>query len=562
MVRSQRYVRAAIVIAIAVLVAAWLPEVLLQAQAGLPVGHALHSFVGWWVADIPTLTMAIIASGIGGAICFLKSDRHDVPTRDNLLDRPLVYFSKEAVWTIRHALEGLLIVGGTGSSKTSGSARTALLAMLSEGWGGIVLTVKKDERQRIVDYCNQTGRCKDLVVIDASCKYRLNPLHSEVKRKGEGAGLVLNIVHLLMSILDVADPQQGEGGKSDDASYFRKATAQLIRNAIELLLAAGEALEVYNIYRIVISAPQSREEARSEEWRESSYCYHCFQEAKNRCKDERAAHDLELVADFFVTELASLGEKTRACIVSTFSSTIDLLHRGLLKNLLCTDSNIDLQDCERGTIFLIEFPVKEFKIVGKIIQIVFKLCFQACVERRDIKTSPQPVFFYSDEYQNFVTSDDPQFFATCRSARVANVVVTQNLGGLEAALGGGTKGEAETKALTGNLNTKVFHANSDTQTNSWAAELCGKSEQILCSNSTSRSDELNLVSISGGDNARQRTSGMSESMDYRVQPSEFSRFRTGGPANDGWIDAILFQNGQRFPSTDGSFTPITFRHSQ
>ena len=51
-------------------------------------------------------------------------------------------------------------------------------------------------------------------------------------------------------------------------------------------------------------------------------------------------HDFEIVTDYFLMEFSSLSDKTRSVIVSTFTSMVDVLNRGLLRELFCTDTNI------------------------------------------------------------------------------------------------------------------------------------------------------------------------------------------------------------------------------
>ena len=54
--------------------------------------------------------------------------------------------TQDGIWTVRDAVEGVQIFGGIGSGKTSGSGRMIALKFLKAGFGGLVLTVKPDER--------------------------------------------------------------------------------------------------------------------------------------------------------------------------------------------------------------------------------------------------------------------------------------------------------------------------------------------------------------------------------------------------------------------------------
>lgn len=69
----------------------------------------------------------------------------------------------------------------------------------------------------------------------------------------------------------------------------------------------------------------------------------------------------------------------------------------------------------------------------------------------------------------FINSHDVKFQTTARSSRACTVYLTQNLPNYISALG-----ENLTYSLLGNLQTKIFHQNSETKTNKYASEIIGK----------------------------------------------------------------------------------------
>lgn len=463
------------------------------------------------------------------------------------LTSPLLSWSSYDVWTIRDALEGTLVTGATGSGKTSGSGRAIALAMLKSGFGGLVLTAKPDERAVWESYCRETGRLNDLTVFGADGAQRFNFLDHELTRSGVGAGLTENLVHLFSTVLEIAERNSGGGGR-DDEGYWRRSGRQLIRNGIELLALGTGRITAPDLYRVVISAPTSAAQARSAEWQARSFCFQCLAAAEKKPKSQRQQADLEMVADYFLVEFPALSEKTRSVIVSGFTSMVDVLIRGVLRELFCTDTNLSPEAVTDGKVILVDLPVKEFGEVGVFAQVLWKYAFQRSIERRDVMANARPVFLWADEAQNFITSYDMQFQTTCRAARVATVLLTQNVSNVYATLGGSEKGRSEAASLFANLNTKVLHANGDPVTNEWAASLVGRSRQFMASGNSSRSAE-DVSAMPGLDWLREPTStsaGFSEAFEYEVQPSAFTRLRTGGLANRGLIDAIVFQNGRAF----------------
>ncbi|MCC7169911.1 MAG: hypothetical protein IT459_05655, partial [Planctomycetes bacterium] len=209
------------------------------------------------------------------------------PTSQWDLGTPLLHWAPEDVWTLGHAVEGCLILGATGSGKTSGSGRAIALAMLRQGFGGLVLTAKADERAIWERYCAETGRSDDLVVFAPGGSWRFNFLDHERARAGSGAGLTENIVNLLATVLEVADRGSSGSGGRDSEQYWVRASRQLMRNAVDLLAMAKGRISVPDLYRLVISAPPSIEQLRSEEWKSRSFCFHCLAEADRAPKSGR-----------------------------------------------------------------------------------------------------------------------------------------------------------------------------------------------------------------------------------------------------------------------------------
>jgi hypothetical protein len=474
------------------------------------------------------------------------------------LSRPLLRWSGDDVWTIGSACEGTLCLGATGSGKSTGSGRAMALAMLRAGFGGLVLTAKADERRVWESYCRETKRTGDLIVFGPNNPYRFNFLDYELNRKGDGAGLTENIVQLFSTILEVAERGSGSSGGREDENYWKRANRQLMRNAIDLLALGMGRISVPDLYRLVISAPSFFNQINDECWQKESFCFQLLKEADRRAKTEVQRRDFGIVADYFLLELVGLSEKTKSVILSTFTSMADLFLRGVLRDLFSAETNLTPEAVQAGKIVLIDMPCKEFGEVGQFAQVLWKYAFQRCIERRDVRQSPRPTFLWADEAQHFVTSYDMQFQTTCRAARVATVLLSQNVSNFYAALGGSEKGKAEATSLFANLNTKVFHAQADPVTNEWAASLMGRTRQMFANGNTSYSPDDYTSSMMGFSPAGNTSAGFSESMEFEVQPSVFTQLRTGGLGYKGMIDAIVFQNGRRFHETGRTWLPVTF----
>lgn len=472
------------------------------------------------------------------------------------LSLPLLQLSRRSQWLLMHAFNGTFISGETGGGKSTGSGFALALAFLKAGFGGLILCVKPGERQTWERYAALAGRSDDVVVFDVSCQHRYSFLDAEANRTGAGAGLVEVIVQLLCTILEVAERNGGRGGREDD-SFWARAVRQLIRNLVSLSLLATGRVTVPGLYRLIVSAPMHPEQLKSEDWKQQSYCFQCLATADKQPKSARQQRDFELLADYFMLEFPSLSDKTRSIIVSTFTGLVDVLNRDLLFELFSTDTTVRPEDTFDGKLIIVDLPVKEFAEVGQFAGVLWKYAWQKAVERRVVDDHSRPVFLFVDEFQHFLTAQDSLFQTTARSSRVATVYLTQNISNLLAGFGG-DNAKALTDSLLGNLTTKIWHLNSDHVTNEWAASTIGRSRQFFMNmNSTFASDPTQTLWMPSYMDT-QSSAGMSEQMEFEVQPGRFTRLRSGGPQNRFLVDAILYQGGRMFPETGKTWLPLTF----
>ncbi len=477
------------------------------------------------------------------------------------LSSPLLKLShNDAAWTLANAVEGVLDLGATGSGKTSGSGRALALAYLNAGFGGLVLTAKREERQLWEGYCKETGRLDDLVCFGPNFPSRFNFLAAEVRHQGSGAGLTDNTLALLSDVQEIAERGTAEGGGREDAGYWRQATRQASRNAIDAVVLATGSVSVPDLHELVTSAPTAIAEKDNAEWQKKSFCWQCIAAADKAVRDQGQREDLHVVAKYWLWEYPKLADKTRSIILSGITSMVDLLNRGMLKQQFCKETNLTPEDTHDGKVILVDMPVHELREVGLIAQGIWKHAWQRAAERRDVRANPRPIFLWADEAHYFLTHFDQAFQTTCRSARVATVLLSQNISNFYAALGGNEKARVLADSLFANLNTKILHANSDFVTNQWASEMIGKSRQLFMSGGQSHSpDEQGLPFLFGMDGPHQSNSSFSEQYEFEIQPTVFTQLRTGGVKYKGLVDAIVFQNGTRFESTGRTWLPTTFR---
>jgi hypothetical protein len=460
--------------------------------------------------------------------------------------RNLVSLGDGEFLTETNVFEGTQIFGATGSGKTSGSGQALAIGLLKAGFGGLVLTAKKDEVDNWRQYLSEAERSESLVVFEPGGDYIFNFLEYEARvAESHGISLTENLVSVFCAVMEVSQRSSGQG--SQDA-YWLRTLRQLLRNAIDLLLISGRTLSYQNIYEIVISAPTDPRYVVGDEWehwRTDSHCFQAAREALARVKEgEPRFNDLSVTVNYWLKEYPNLAAETRSVVVSYFTSVADCFLRGALRDLFSpadTNSKVNLtpEVTHEGKVVVINIPVKEFNELGQFAQVLYKFIWQRATERRNPKKEGQrPVFLWADESQYFVSSHDMLFQTTARSSRAATVYLTQNISNYYALLPG-EKGKAETDSLLGNFQTKIFHANGDSVTNTWAAELIGK-EWDFRENHSSSVGSRN----SGNEGSAQVSSSFSQTLDYQVLPMQFSTLKKGGFDNQQIVEAYIFQGGR------------------
>lgn len=463
----------------------------------------------------------------------------------DLLDQSLFSLSEHDAFTIRQACEGVQIFGGIGSGKSSGSGATIARSYLEAGFGGLVLTAKPDERQSWEKYAEQTGRSDDLIIFDASGRYGFNFLKYEMARPGAGGGYSNNVVRLFTNIVEAIEGQKAGGG---DNQFWIMAMQQLVRNAVDLCFTARGQLSLPLLYEIVQSAPRSVEQVHDEHWQQNSLVSQLTDEgvAGEEGRDKWRQHDFDAAAIYWMQEFPQMDERVRSSIISQFTTMADNFMRRPFRQLFCSKTNILPEMCFDGKIIIMDLPVKEFAAAGRAAQVMFKYVWQQAMERRDVRSNPRPVFLWADEAQNFVSEYDMQFQATARSSRCCTVYITQNLPNYYAEMG--SKSRDRTHSLVGNFATKIWHANSDPETNEKAAETIGRSWQQLSSKGFS-------VGMGGAGSS----SNTSWQFEYEVPPQEFTRLGKGGPLHDFMVEAIVFQNGRVFAHSGKTWLKSVFQ---
>lgn len=447
--------------------------------------------------------------------------------------KPLLNFSSLDDWTALDACEGTVIFGAPGSGKTTTTSKQIAHSFLTSGWGGLVLCAKPDETQTWKSYARETGREQDLIIFNAASGHTFDPIFYEWNREGPGAADIENIVELFSTLLAIGKAPVGMSAER----YFELAAEYLMRVAIVLLAQARVPLSIASLTDLIESLPTRPGESDTESWQRTSKCaawIRAITERFDTLTPEQWS-DLDIASRFALETWPQMDERPRSSIQMTFTGMSNRFVFQPYKRLLCSGKCTFLpeQTTLQGKIVVCDFSYLQFGETGKLINCLLKYVFQRAWLRRDVTKDPACAFLWQDEFQYFLLprGKDNAFQQTCRSARIANVCITQSLSNISEALDEQNPG-SKSKSFLGNLMLKVFHQNNDTATNSYAADLIGKEYRDLSGSSVGRE-----VSMS-----------RNQHLLHKVEPDEFTRLLKPGPRTP-VAEAIVYAGGKAFEIT-------------
>jgi len=454
------------------------------------------------------------------------------------LNFPLFSWSPVDHYTLRNSFEALAIFGELGAAKSTGSAALALTRYMSIGMGGLVCCVKPGDRELVEQYARLTGRSDSLIVVSPKNHWRCNLMRYLQRKPGIRGSRVESLVSLLMTIVE--STERSERGKTQGGDIFwPRAVRQLLRNGIEVGIAAYGEVSMRQLHDILSSAPRNPAEVHNPEWQKGSACYQAIEAAEEKAsgRSEREQRDYEQAATYLLREWPGLPPETGGSVYATYNAMADVLRRGTMADLFDGETNFIPELTFEGAIIVLDLPTKIYGQSGVNVQAAFTYLWQMACEQRDVKANPRPVFWFVDEAQELFSDYWPVFLATARSARVASVLISQNKPNYLAAMGG-EAGRHRVDAFLGNIGTKVFHSNGDVETNRWASETINDAVQTRMNFHSNR------------DGQGHGSGGGGESVGRKVLPSEFTQLKKGGEQNGFITETIVYQTGASFAANE------------
>ena len=361
--------------------------------------------------------------------------------------------------------------------------------------------------------------------------------------------------------------QAGSSDVTDNKdAFWIDAMEELLSHTIRTLIYAGEQVSLENIYDMVSTLPENKEDWESynkddNQELKDRYFFKMFTKAGDKIDQTRVTpqkndeqirmlRGWKIISNYFQVRLSQYDIKTKATFVQMFSGMANkLMEDGIREAFATGKTNITPEMTFDGKIIILNIPYLEEGDNARICQVIFKYCWQKEVERRITTKDDKFVFLYCDEAQYFVTRNDPQFLSTARSAKACVCYMTQNINGLSRYLG---FNKMNLNSFLGNFQTNIFHQNGDYDTNEYASKLIGKTEIDKISYSETESSGVTKSGLS-------KSKTTSKQWEDQLQTSDFSDLQGGGKNSEMTVESIIFLTGRRW--SDGK-NYLRFRGSQ
>ncbi len=460
-------------------------------------------------------------------------------------------------WRLDQATAGVLLLGTTGSGKTSGPFNTIIRSFLRSGFGGIFLVAKADATAEYIELVKSENRAGDVILFGPdTTDRRFNILQYEIDKSGTGRAITECIVRLLMEAIEICTRRQGHHGDP----FFEDAMKTLLRHDLFVVITATGKADLGLILEVVQTLPKSINDLEEPERLRSMQL---LAEAERRATPEHR-DELKLARNYFTQEWPALADRTRSSIAITLSVLLDTFLRYPLRDMFLGELTVSPDDVLAGKIAIVSVPVKEFDLIGKIAAVLWKWSVQRAIERRPELTSGQPietirpVFIAADEAAYFCTSSDALFQMTARSARGITLYSTQSIPNFYSEMGGDGTARARVDSLLANLQTRIACQNLDHTTNHWFAESLG---HVIVRRQSRSITTKNFIE---GFLAEHQASGkaanisISEQADWDVSPRVFTGLKRGGTANKGIVEAIVVSTGDRFKANGKRWLRVRF----
>jgi len=361
--------------------------------------------------------------------------------------------------------------------------------------GMLILDVKGNFFKQVLKYADEYNRTEDIIVISLESDVRYNPLHKPDLNPSV-------LANRLKTILELFSPQTSE-------SYWLDKVQDILTECIKLCRLYNDGYVTFTEIHNLINY--------------NDYYKSKIENLRNLFISGKLSHEdvytLYSSLSFFENEFTKLDERTKSILKSEITR---------ITGIFVSDYKISKTFCPRkyeltfenfeevinnGKIVVLNMNIAKYKNLSKIIAAYLKLDFQSDVLSQLTKNNKlNPTVFMCDEYHEYVTISDADFFAQSRESKCINIVSTQSYSSILNTL----QNEASVKVIVQNLVNKLWLRTDDIYTIESAQKQIGREDKTKISkNISENASETNYNFFTNS--LASRKSNLSETISTHIQ---------------------------------------------
>jgi len=361
--------------------------------------------------------------------------------------------------------------------------------------GMLILDVKGNFFKQVLKYADEYGRAEDIIVISLDSNVRYNPLHKPDLNPSV-------LANRLKTILELFSPQTSE-------SYWLDKVQDILTECIKLCRLYNDGYVTFTEIHNLINY--------------NNYYKSKIDNLRNLFISGKLSHEdvynLYSSLSFFENEFTKLDERTKSILKSEITriTGIFVSDYKISKTFCPPKSELTFETFEEvinnGKIVVLNMNIAKYKNLSKIIAAYLKLDFQSQVLSGITKNNNlNPTVFMCDEYHEYVTISDADFFAQSRESKCINIVSTQSYSSILNTL----QNEAAVKVIVQNLVNKLWLRTDDAYTIESAQKQIGREDKTKISkNISENASETNYNFFTNS--LASRKSNLSETISTHIQ---------------------------------------------
>lgn len=359
--------------------------------------------------------------------------------------------------------QNILITGTIGTGKTSSAMYPFTKQLIKyncenkyDKIGMLILDVKGNYHKQVFEYCKKYYREDDLIIIGLDNNIYYNPLD----KPNLSAQVLANRLKTILTLFS----------KNNSESYWLDVAEQVLSESIKICRLYNNNYVTFEELHKIIFIPNYLNQ-------KISLLRTIFISGKLNKND---IYNLYSSLIFFNLEFLKLDTRVVSILKSEIGRIINtfISNYSILKTFSPPKEKINFsgfkQVIENGKIVVLNMNISEYKNLSKIIATYLKLDFQTEILSTLSNNSSRTTAFICDEYHEYVTTTDADFFAQSRESKCINIVATQSYTSILNTL----KDNYSTKVIIQNLINKFWFRTDDIFTIEEAQKQIGKEDKI------------------------------------------------------------------------------------